>query len=468
MTTRSLSTYMVKSASVGQIFFGPILANPIAAGQGFINLYAFLSHVEPWPDEYNPDVPTQDQQTIKSVWKKMFVAKSITQNNISPVIPRINWTSGVVYNYYTDSIDVLALDASGYMIKNFYVKNRYDQVFKCLWNNNGSQSTVEPLIQPGTYGTNNIYQGSDGYKWKYVYTINLQLKRTFMDNDWMPVPYYPNDVVSSAGLELQGIIVPGLGDVEVVNVLNGGSGYYAANTTVLISGDGTITATAEPIIQSGVITDVVVTNPGLMYSRATATVVSSSGSGAILTSPVSPVGGHCYDPVTELGCNHVMVVAEFNGTEGGNLPVVSGIGNIPIDYRQVGVIVNPIAKDTYPFYANESIYSLTTNITVDGGLGDYYADDTIYQKDAAGNIVFSATIFSFDISQNIIRVINTSGEPVLGSPVYGTTSSATRTAFSVDYPKLMPYTGDILYIENRTSITRSSDGIDQLKFVLGY
>lgn len=469
MTTRSLSTYMVKSASVGQVFFGSSLINLAAGGQPFITLYAFLSHVEPWPDEYNPDLPSQDQKTIKSVWKKMFVAKRITQNNISPVVPRVDWESGVTYDYYKDDIDMLALDESGFIIKNFYVKNRYDQVFKCLWNNNDNPSTIEPSIQPGTYGINNIFQGADGYKWKYIYTINLQLKRTFMDSEWMPVPYATRDIASSAGLELQGIVVPGLGDVEVVNVLNGGSGYSSTDTSIQIIGDGTVTATAIPIIQNGVIADVIVTDPGLMYSIATAQVVSSSGSGAILTSSVSPVGGHGYDPVTELGCNHVMIVAEFVGTEGGKLPVVSSIGNLPIDYRQVGVMVNPVAKDTFPYYANSNIYSLTTNISVDGGFGDYLPDDRIFQKNAqTGNVIFEATIFNFDITQNIIRVINTSGDLVLGSPIYCDKGTATRTALAVDYPKLMPYTGDILYLENRTSITRSVDGIDQLKFVLGY
>ena len=469
---------MVKAASVGQIYFGPLLLNTYAGGQPFINFYAFLSQVDPWDNELIPDIPTQDQKTIKSVWKKMFVAKKITQNNISPVLPRRDWESGVTYDYYRDDIDMLALDGNGFIIKKFYIKNRYDQVFKCLWNNNGTPSTVEPSIQPGTYGTNNIFQGSDKYKWKYMYTINLQSKLSFMDSEWMPVPYFVRDIASSAGLELQGISVPGLGDVEVVNVLNGGSGY--SNVSIKFSGDGDITATATATVERGVITDVIVTDPGLMYSYANVSITSTSGSGAQLVSPVSPVGGHGYDPVTELGCNHVLITAEFDGDEGGELPVVSGIGLIPVDFRQVGVMVNPIAKDTFPLYANAAIYSLTTNITVDGGTGDYFADDFIYQANAeipvdklndptyTDTINFSATILSFDIGPNILRLINTTGTPILGRRIYSKTGTATRTALAVDYPNLLPFTGDILYFENRTSITRSADGREQLKFVLGY
>jgi hypothetical protein len=48
-------------------------------------------------------------------------------------------------------------------------------------------ATEEPFLNPGIYTTNNLYFGSDGYKWKYVYTIDVGNKVRFMDGSWMPV-----------------------------------------------------------------------------------------------------------------------------------------------------------------------------------------------------------------------------------------------------------------------------------------
>jgi hypothetical protein len=101
-------------------------------------LYAFIGRVTPWPDESNPPVPTQDQRSIKDIFKDIIATKLITSSDISPVIPRIDWDSGTVYDYYQDTEDMLAVDSDGIVISRFYVRNRFDQVFKCLWNNNGA------------------------------------------------------------------------------------------------------------------------------------------------------------------------------------------------------------------------------------------------------------------------------------------------------------------------------------------
>ena len=62
-----------------------------------------------------------------------------------------------VFDYYQDNVDMLAVDENDFLIKSFYIKNRYDQVFKCLWNNNAQPSTREPYFEPGTYGSNNLF-----------------------------------------------------------------------------------------------------------------------------------------------------------------------------------------------------------------------------------------------------------------------------------------------------------------------
>ena len=182
MPNKNILTFNAKVVESEQDYYSPVAVLPIT-GQAISVTYAFISRVDPWSSDINPDQPLQTQAYLKSVFKNIFVLKKVTTNDISPVIPRVDWTANTVYTYYSDTIDMFTEDQAGILNINFYARNSYDQVFKCLWNNNGAPSTVMPFFQPGTYGSNYIFQDADGYKWKYIYTVNAGLKRTFMDNN---------------------------------------------------------------------------------------------------------------------------------------------------------------------------------------------------------------------------------------------------------------------------------------------
>jgi hypothetical protein len=454
MANKDLLTYNAKVTQVEQDYFAPVAA---VAGTNtpVSTLYCFMSRVLPWTNDIDPPQPTQDQKSLKQIYKNIFAVKKINSSNISPVIQRIDWISGEIYDYYEDDVDMFATSPSGTLLKRFYIRNRFDQVYKCLWNNNNAESTDEPFFQPGNFGTNNIYKGTDGYKWKYMYTIDVGRKTTFMDSTWMPVPVVktaptPNDTAA------------GYGDVEVINVVNGGSGYDPANSaiTLIIAGDGT-GATGTVVTDGGVITDIVVTNPGTNYTFANVSVTSEAGSNATFFAPISPVGGHGYDSVSELGCSHVMVTAEFDGDEGGLIPT-------DIDFRQVGLLVNPTALSTYPNPANGQIYKTSTDFVVAPGFGVYTPDETVFQGGSVETATFTGTVLSFDTASNVLRLINTTGTQILNAPIFGNSSLTARTVLSVSTPDFITFSGFMTYIENRESVQRSADGIEQFKFVLGY
>lgn len=454
MANKNLLTYNAKVSQVEQTYFAPV-ASLFGTEIPISTMYCFLSRVVPWTDEGEPPQPTQDQQSIKSVFRNMFVAKLINSSNISPVTQRIDWTSGEVYDYYQDNVDMFAVDGAGNLVKRFYIRNKYDQVFKCLWNNNDGVSTDEPFFQPGSYGTNNIYKGTDGYKWKYMYTIDVGSKTKFMDSSWMPIPVgenTPNPTQTTAGF----------GDIEVINVLNGGSNYDPSNAaiTVVITGDG-MDATGTATVEDGVITDIIVTNAGSDYTYANVSVTSDLGSDATFLSPASPVGGHAFDPVSELGCSHVMVTVEFNSSESGNIPT-------EIDFRQIGLLINPVALSTYPQPANAAIYKTTTDFVVAPGFGVFGEDETVYQGNSLEEATFTGTVLSFDPAANVIRLINTVGDYSVNAPIFGNSSLTARTVLSVSTPDFILFSGYLTYIENRASVQRSFDGIEQFKFVVGY
>ena len=276
-----------------------------------------------------------------------------------------------------------------------------------------------------------------------------------MDSRWIPVPVSdntPNPIQSAAGF----------GDIEVINVTNGGSGYDSANATitVTITGDGTgATGTAET--SAGKITNIVVTNTGANYTFANVSFTSALGSGATAAAPISPIGGHGFDAVDELGCSNVMFTCEFDGSEGGKIPV-------DIDYRQVGLVVNPVSLSSYPNPAAGAIYKTTTDFVVAPGFGAYTLDETIYQGTSLATATFSASVLSFDTASNVVYLINKVGTPTLNAPVYSSSSGTVRTLLSVSPPDFQTFSGYLSYVENRTAIQRSSDGKEQFRFVLGY
>ena len=458
MANQTLLTNASKFSSVKQMYY-----SPISKVQDIIQtqMYCFLAHVDPWADVNNPPVPTQDQKSLKQIMKSIFVAKHIGTNNISPVIHRQDWTSGSIYDYYRDDIEMLSKDLNGALVYNFYVNNKYDQVFKCLWNNNGNPSTIEPYFEPGTYGTNNIFQGIDGYKWKYMYTIDQSSKIAFMDSTWIPVPvkkYSSNPLVNPS---------VGYGNIDVMNITNPGSGYNSSNAAinVIISGSSTTTAIGTAVVTNGAITDIIVTNTGANYTSANVSIQSTQGFGATAIAPISPIGGHGLDALSELGCNNVMITSTFTGPE-----LTSGVNMIPTDitYYQLGILINPTSIQTSPDNATGSIYKTTTDIFVAGGFGTYISDEIVYQGDSLATATFYATVLSFDAASNTLKTINTNGQIITNAQIKSTVTNTIRTTLAYNLPDLIALSGDIAYIDNRNGISRSTDGIEQFKIVLSY
>ena len=302
-----------------------------------------------------------------------------------------------------------------------------------------------------------------------------------MDSTWMPVPIganTPQPYLTQAGW----------GDVEVINVTNGGSGYDALNDyiVVTVSGDGSGavgTITSSQVVD-GSIVDVTVPQGGTgnnyTYANVTITAYTSSNqkylapitTQATAVAPISPVGGHAYDCVSELGCNHVMFAVEFNGSENNVLPTDGVV------YRQVGLLIDPqMYGSEGPVLANGAIYNTSTQIQLPSGTGIYYSDDLVFQGNSVdttskqtimNTASFYGTVLNFNTSTNILQLINTTGELTLNQSIIDFQTNESRVVFSYSNSPIIPFSGYISYIENRAGVQRSTDGIEQFKFVLGY
>jgi hypothetical protein len=149
--------------------------------------YVYIGNHLVYPEENNPPSITDSIADEKTVWDNMIAAKKITGTDVELVIPRVNWTANTRYKEYDDVISVsdLITGNASINVKPMYVVTTSRNVYKCLSNNASANSTVEPT---GDYTTSNgNITTSDGYIWKYMYTIDENTMNEFATVDFIPV-----------------------------------------------------------------------------------------------------------------------------------------------------------------------------------------------------------------------------------------------------------------------------------------
>ena len=318
------------------------------------------------------ETPSSSYKYELSARRDIISMKQITNNDVSYVVPRIDWTLNTIYDHYDDSYTLDNPAQSGATSINdatFYVLTSNFNVYMCLDNNYDSPSTVMPTgydVLPFTT--------SDGYKWKYMMNIPLALRAKFLTSFYMPITnvinniFYNNGAIDTITIDTAGtgypsnttaaitvtspevssgsfvvgrryiitnlgtasslqtkwntaagttgvtyavgstftaatngspltaakvkgtgaILKPYIstvdGSISIVKITNGGTGY-PSGTTLTVSGDGTgkltgnATALLTPTIVNGVITHVVINDPGKDYNNNATNITIQSDTG---------------------------------------------------------------------------------------------------------------------------------------------------------------------------------------------
>jgi hypothetical protein len=166
--------------------------------------YVFTGRSLPWPNESSPPPANGSvEQTGLSIYKDLLFGKLLSDNDVYPLIPRYNWISNTVYAQYDQT------DPDLYN-KQFYVVNDRYEIYKCISNNRGNRSTIEPRLNASS-GT---FETSDGYVWKYMYTVDPQANSKFTTTDYVPVDTNAN--VSGNAIS---------GSIDTYFITDGGSNY---------------------------------------------------------------------------------------------------------------------------------------------------------------------------------------------------------------------------------------------------
>lgn len=401
-----------------------------------------------WDSEESPDTPVDSVKDEHELRDELLFFKRLTKDKTHTVTRRIDWdesvTPSTVYDQYDDTLDMSQL--------NWYVMTRDFNVYKCISNNNGAVSSTEPT---GT--STSIITTADGYQWKYMFTLNGSEVFTYLTDLHMPVKTLSSDDGSDQWDVQQAATDGGLYHAVVTE---GGSGYTMSPPpeVVITSSTGT-GAEAEVVLNGDEIESIIFTDAGSGYKDATIAIDPPiSGTQATARAVLSPIGGHGADPLIELGDGGLMFQLTFDGDEEGDFPLTE-------EYRQIAVIRNPITT------------TLGTVINTSG------SDETSYARGEGVTGLSSsatATVHLWDEENGLLWLTDVTGTFLPSETIEGDDSEAVRTASSIssDYLPAVDdsyaatdidvWSGDLLYMENRVVIERTSESDEEFRFVLQF
>jgi len=429
----------------------------------------------------SPPTPNDDVTSEFYAWDDMLGAKLIASSDVSYCIPRRNWTTGTTYDMYEHNIsssNTANSGATNLYDSTYVVMNSSYAVYKVIENDGATASTVEP-----TSTSNSIFSTSDGYRWKYMYSLTSAETLNFMSTDFIHCS--TDSTVTAAAVD---------GALDTILVVAGGSSYNLSTgstiTGIPIRGDGS-SGVCSVTISSGAISAATVTTAGTGYTYAyirnadiiAGTNAGGAGSGANLNVIIPPKGGHGKNALKELGAFYVMINKSLTGAEG-----TSDIG-VANDFRRIGLVRNPTN------YGTTTVASATTRRQIFAAVfssvsGTFTADEEINQAStgAVGKVI------EYDSTNKILywyqtrfpdvgtdsngngtafsgaNAITGQSSSAAATPDTSNSTTTNATVFSSGYstPELVADSGDILYVEERSPITRASDQTENIKLIIEF
>ena len=488
--------------------------------------YSFVGLTEPtkiqsdWDND--PPAPVDNFSDMNDYWDTVIALKKINSSDVRQVVKRNTWSSGTTYDYYRPDYSIAnppkhAQGTSLYS-SNYFVLNSDFRVYICLKNGTspeqpeGKPSLDEPTftdLEPKAAGTS-----GDGYIWKYLYTIKPSELIKFDSTEFMPVPTDWSTGNDNAAVRDNAVD----GGIKVVIIQNRGVGLGTANRTytrVPIKGDGTGAECTVVVNADQQIGTVEVTNQGSNYTFGTVDIVAGGlprpDSYPQLDVIIPPTGGHGKDIYKELGATNALVYSRIeNDPE--NPDFITGN-----QIARIGIVENPQA------FGSSSLLSLdkasaayAMRLTGTGYSSATFIPDTIITQTTGTGVTAIGKVISYDQETGVLKYwqdrtmagFNTVGSATT-TPIFGlqadrftadiatggslsitggsislsinntfdglSTSINNKTYFlgqtftsGLSNPEVKKYSGNMLYIDHRPAITRSSNQKEDIKVILQF
>jgi len=487
----------------------------------FIGLPNASDYQSNW--DTDPPAPKDNLDQSNDYWDTMLALKKISTSDVAQVVRKITWASGTTYDMWRNDISRSnPSEPSGSFDiydANFYVMNSDFRVYICLYNNatpennyQGGPSLDEPTftdLEPRAAGSS-----GDGYIWKYLYTIKPSQAIKFDSTDYIPTPNNWDTNSDDAAVRQN---AGTSGQLKVITIRNRGVGLGTANSTYLnvpILGDGQGGKATVVIDNDSKVDSVTVSDGGSGYTFGTLDL-AAGGVPTGTTAPVfnviiPPNGGHGADIYRELGAYNVLTYARFeNDTE--NPDFITGN-----QFARVGLIENPQAEGTNTILTTDKA-SATYAVRLTGaGYSEatFTADAYVTQTVGVGSTAVGRVV-SYDQTTGVLKYwqdrtncgFNSDGtqnsDPTYGfrenrftaTPNSGSlTISGGSVSLGIDTgfqgvstvinnrtyylgqtfvsglaePEVKKYSGNIVYVDNRPSVTRSASQKEDVKIILQF
>ena len=491
------------------------------------NLFLFIGRIHDW----DGDVPTtidSIREMDYRVWDNMLALKRITENDVYLVIPRYDWAEDTLYNSYDSDSNTLFTNSTPFYVRTTD-RNIYKCLFA---NNGGSNSFVQPTgTSTEAFATNDgyvwkfMYSVTSAIELKFLTDEYLPVQRP-ANNDssaqWLvqqaavdgsiDIVKIANSgsnyitttgnfsVVSSATsmtLDASASITPGdYVDYGIFLTTGTGAGqigvisaYDASTKTITLAGDGFTTLPdtgtqylISPRVKvegSGInfsaystvdtngtdIDSIVIVSPGSGYSQANVYISGTPGSGAILRPMLSPSGGHGFNAIDELGGHNVLIHTSLSGNESGTISANN-------DFRYYGIVKNPLGSANGQLATgdvfNQTVRLSLVNVTNNG----LFILDEQVTSSADGTTSYQVVEFANTNAANtegVLSISNANGTPItVGSEIATNTSNITAVINSIQLGDLEPYSGKVLFLENRDTITRDAMQKEDFRITLKF
>jgi hypothetical protein len=474
----------------------------------FLGLSNPTEYLSTW--ENSPPFQRDNFDEENKCWDTMFSLKKISPSDVSPVVRRINWESGRIYDMYRHDISIdkrsnQTLSTSLYS-SDYYVVTKDYRVYICLQNGTspesrlGNPSLDEPTftdLEPRAAGTS-----GDGYIWKYLYTIRPSEIVKFDSTNFIPLPKNWTTNQENAAVRLN---AASSGQIKIINILGRGANLGAPGLyqNIPIRGDGQ-GATATIVVGSDNTVDkIFVSNGGSGYTFGT---IDLENSGLFLVDPpefdviIPPKGGHGANIYRELGSTNILLYSRVENDIGdpdfiiGNKIARIGIIENPEAFDSTSVLTIQKASSVYALKLKENTAVIPANITFtqtitgvgtavgrvvsydnETGVLKYWQDRSLYgytktgvATDAPyglvqnnftqGNINVQANTIEIDSGFSGISTVINNGTVYLGQ----------NFTSGISKPEVKKYTGNIIYVDNRPSITRSANQKEDIKVILQF
>jgi len=489
--------------------------------------YSFigLPNPEDFQSDWNstPPSPKDSFNDENEYWDTMIAMKKINSSDSRLVVTKRLWESGVTYDYYRNDYTInntaLVSGATNLYNASYFVLNSDYRVYECLQNGtdpdnpNGRPSLDEPTftdLEPRSAGSS-----GDGYIWKYLYTIKPADIIKFESTDFMPVPQ--NWETNSDDSAVRGNAVDG--SIKIAVITNRGVGLGTANVTytqVPISGDGTGAEATVVVNNDSKVESITISNQGSNYTYGTVDLIAG-GVPTGTTRPtfdviISPEGGHGADIYRELGAYNILVYTRIeNDNENpdfitGNEFARIGIVENPQAYNSTGVLIKDKASvvgalrltgtgySTATFladsYFTQSVSTASTavgrviNYDQTTGVLKYWQDRSMAGFTTVGTAVTNPTygfelqeFTSTPLSGGNVTIVPSSGSNLSINTSFTGLSTVinNRTYYlgqdftnGISNPEVKRHSGNIIYVDNRPSIVRSSNQKEDIKVVLQF